>query len=749
LLLPLLMVALSIGHYGAFLSAQGLGGPAQESSTPGPTRAPDPLKQGVFLAPQAVAAVDISPDGRSIAVATLAFRQDKNFWLLSGDGQVLFGRAIAPWAPFQVAQLPGGRSFGMGLAYSRVTAPFPTVSLFTGEGGDETVLEDSLGERGVLRYGSGDWRTGWLASVLGDLVVRAGDALYTVRGHNGALRVSPEKPPEKDPWISDRPFRMAPSPEGQAMAMGYIVPAPDSPEPRVRGMVGPRSGLVAVRSTRGAAEGWAFSPAEALAPAPPLPDPSSDFPALAGQFGMRPDALVPFRVAASVSAGPLGRTAAVAEYRGWLWVRRGPVTGKWDPPYHVIPFLPRQRGRLRLLEAPGREVAQAEFPSDGLYEVRLGAEGKTVWAIPMSWFSRGLAGRAWLPTDPDRRGLLRWDLSRKGWETVFDFPDAISDAVLDAPGESAWVSCWDGKLSRVRPGARPEVLADLGAPARLSVSPDGSFLVAGTDAGEVVCLEASGKPRWRVALSSTPAPKLDRPAAPVFPDLPIYQVGRTGKEHAYVGDMWLIKGERGGILIDAGGASSIPFTLERIRAAGVDPRDLRHLLHTHSHGDHSGAGYLWRSMGLKVVAPESGSLALGWLMPTQTDYGVWVPRPVDLPLPLKKAGDACEITLEGLRIRAIFVPGHSMDSVIYILDVGGKRAAFTGDLGFQAPSDILHRCWGDLEKAKIVTAIVREQVLPARPDVVFTGHGPHADGTAWLLDLVERSEESIRKSEPK
>jgi glyoxylase-like metal-dependent hydrolase (beta-lactamase superfamily II) len=726
-----------------------VGDRAQDPSTAGASGVPGPLKQGVFLAPQAIAAVDISPDGRSIAVATLAFRQDKNFWLLSSDGQVLFGRSVAPWAPFQVAALPGGRAFGMGLAYSRVTSPFPTISLFTGESSDETVLEDSLGERGVLRYGSGDWRTGWLVSILGDLVVRAGHSLFTVRGHNGALRMSGDKPPEKDPWMTDRPFRMAASPEGQAIAMGYIVPAPGCPEPRVRGMVGPRSGLLAVRSTEGTSEGWTFSPGEALVPAPALPDPASDFPALAGEFGMRPDALVPFRVAASVSAGARGKSAAMAEYVGWLWVRRGPVTGKWDPPYHLIPFVPRQRGRLRLLEAPGKEVAQAEFPSEGLYDVRLGAEGKTVWAIPMSWFSRGLAGRAWLPTDPDRRGLLRWDVSRKAWETVFEGPDAIADVALDAGGESAWVSSWDGKLFRVRPGSRPEVLAGLGAPARLSVSPDGSFLVAGTDAGEIFCLEASGKPRWRLAIPTIPAPKLDRPPAPVFPDLPIYQVGRTGKEHAYVGDMWLVKSEQGGFLIDAGGASSIPFTLERIRAAGVDPKALKHLLHTHSHGDHSGAGYLWRTMGLNVVAPESGALALGWLMPTETDYGVWVPRPVDLALPLKKAGDACELTIEGVKIRAIFVPGHSMDSVIYIVDVGGKRAAFTGDLGFQAPSDILHRCWGDREKAKIVTAIVREQVLPTRPDVVFTGHGPHAEGTAWLLDLVERSEESIRKSEPK
>src|SRR6185295_3385059 len=108
-----------------------------------------------------------------------------------------------------------------------------------------------------------------------------------------------------------------------------------------------------------------------------------------------------------------------------------------------------------------------------------------------------------------------------------------------------------------------------------------------------------------------PAP--EAPLKPVFEGIPVYSIGRTGKEHAYVGDTWLLKTDAGGILIDAGGSSSLPFSLARIRAAGVDFKNVRHLLHTHSHGDHCGAAYLWRSMGLQIVAPESASFALSWL----------------------------------------------------------------------------------------------------------------------------------------
>jgi len=95
------------------------------------------------------------------------------------------------------------------------------------------------------------------------------------------------------------------------------------------------------------------------------------------------------------------------------------------------------------------------------------------------------------------------------------------------------------------------------------------------------------------------------------------------------------------------------------------------------------------------------------------------------------------------------VPGHSFDSTVYMMEVGGKRVVFTGDIGFQAPSDILHRCWGDTEHAARVVEIVKAKVIPFKPDVVFTGHGGRADGTGFLEDLVKRSEESIQKARAK
>lgn len=63
----------------------------------------------MFLAPQSVSALEISSDGRFIAVTTMAFRHDRNLWLISAEGKLLWGHYLSPWAPFEVAVLPGAR----------------------------------------------------------------------------------------------------------------------------------------------------------------------------------------------------------------------------------------------------------------------------------------------------------------------------------------------------------------------------------------------------------------------------------------------------------------------------------------------------------------------------------------------------------------------------------------------------------------------------------------------------------------
>ena len=125
-----------------------------------------------------------------------------------------------------------------------------------------------------------------------------------------------------------------------------------------------------------------------------------------------------------------------------------------------------------------------------------------------------------------------------------------------------------------------------------------------------------------------------------------------------------------------------------------------------------------------------------------TDYGIYPPRPVDMPLPLLRVGDETNFEVSGVKFHALFVPGHSFDLTVYTTELGGKRIAFTGDLGFEN-QDILHRCWGDADKARAVLPVIRDKLLPWRPDIVFTGHGVRPEGAAFVLQLVRQTEQSL------
>ena len=210
------------------------------------SKVPPSWEQGVFLHPQSISAVDISADGRWVGITTMAFRHDHNFWLLGEEGKVRWGRYVQPWAPFQAALLspprsaspPGQESdvrgaFGVGLAYSRFTDPSPTVALFQGEKSPETALVDNLWDMGWLRYGQGDWRTGWPASLIGDLIVRTQNSIFTVFSHDGAWRMTSDGRRQQYPLLDQRPFRMVASGDGHVLAFGYLVPDVRRLYPRV------------------------------------------------------------------------------------------------------------------------------------------------------------------------------------------------------------------------------------------------------------------------------------------------------------------------------------------------------------------------------------------------------------------------------------------------------------------------------------------------------------------------------------
>ena len=145
-------------------------------------------------------------------------------------------------------------------------------------------------------------------------------------------------------------------------------------------------------------------------------------------------------------------------------------------------------------------------------------------------------------------------------------------------------------------------------------------------------------------------------------------------------------------------------------------------------GDAAARGLLsWVvSLCIATCCAQSEVRMLSQCRGREFDYGVWVPRPVDQPLPLKRCGDEVEFTLCGVRIRAILAPGHSFDCVVYLMQLSGKRIAFMGDIASE--KGFIEKAWNDTAKGKRALEVCRAKVLPFQPDHVFHGHRVYPDG---------------------
>ena len=256
------------------------------------------------------------------------------------------------------ATLPGGRALAVALAYSRVTSPDPTVwfgrseELFALTLNDELAEADSPdGQMTRLRPGAGEWREGWFASYLGELILRGPDWVFKPPGWflDAGGRRQHLRHEDKNLLPTSRRCAWQQVPTARRVAFGWLGFAKSVPALPTHGdavtvwQVNPNQSL------------WSAAPTAGTPPA--LPDPVADFPELSKDFRLAADALVPGHAAAAVALNRDGSRVAVVEYGVWGWVRSEPAIGNWNPPIRVLNFLPRQRRRLRVFDGPARSCS--------------------------------------------------------------------------------------------------------------------------------------------------------------------------------------------------------------------------------------------------------------------------------------------------------------------------------------------------------------------------------------------------------
>lgn len=209
----------------------------------------------------------------------------------------------------------------------------------------------------------------------------------------------------------------------------------------------------------------------------------------------------------------------------------------------------------------------------------------------------------------------------------------------------------------------------------------------------------------------------------------IHLVGseQFGLSHPLDCNCYLIDAGHTRVLIDAGLGLGVDDILQNISNAGFDAQSIRHIVITHSHIGHwGGANELRARTGAQIWAPLGAEKAMRDIdndpaIKINFEFGRYpdgfTPRPCRAD---QFFGDQEEITLDGVRLRAIRTAGHTLDSTCLLYEREGTNSLFTGDVlfyGGRLGLTNLEGCSLDDYRRNL------HKLLDVRVDALFPGHG--------------------------
>ena len=249
----------------------------------------------------------------------------------------------------------------------------------------------------------------------------------------------------------------------------------------------------------------------------------------------------------------------------------------------------------------------------------------------------------------------------------------------------------------------------------------------------------------------------------------IYRTACSGNFRKLIGDIYflgdfktryghwaayLIHTSNGLILIDSGPAGLSPMLLSNIRESGFDPRDVKIILNTHGHGDHTGGNKkIIDISGAKVYIHELDAPHLeksSDLVNCRYCFGKVPPCKVD-----KRLKDGDMVRLGNKALRVIHLPGHTPGSCAFLLAVKdgseAKNVLFSGDVLFP------HGSWGHWKNnpyehvGKVLDSLKKLRRYTSENDIginyLFPGHPFGAfynkSPQDWN-DLIDRAIESAK-----
>ena len=181
-------------------------------------------------------------------------------------------------------------------------------------------------------------------------------------------------------------------------------------------------------------------------------------------------------------------------------------------------------------------------------------------------------------------------------------------------------------------------------------------------------------------------------------------------------------------LVDVGAGMGAEAILENVRRAGFDPRRIRHLILTHAHGDHAGGAARMRRLtdGAAVYLSRDRARALreadehAVSLDVAKKVGIYPPDYALEPCAVDvELADGGRIAVGDVTLEVLDTPGHADGHVSLLLEHGGRRSLFAGDVVFFGGRILLqaiHDCRLDAQIRSL------RKLRELGVDALFPGH---------------------------
>lgn len=171
--------------------------------------------------------------------------------------------------------------------------------------------------------------------------------------------------------------------------------------------------------------------------------------------------------------------------------------------------------------------------------------------------------------------------------------------------------------------------------------------------------------------------------AELLPGLHLVAAGRFNFGHPINCNVYLVKGSSRNVLIDAGCGFGMAGLVSSLESYGCEPSDIDTILMTHTHWDHARGCARLVELGVRSVSVHPAGCDALTVGPRWYEFGFEAAPEITFD-PVNEADietleDGQLIDLGDRTLRVLATPGHTDDSVCFLLEEAGRLYAFTGD----------------------------------------------------------------------